>query len=51
MWNVIKETDEKIYLFDGTEAKWLRKEDINMIIEYSSWKNFFLSLDFSPPEN
>ena len=50
MWRVLERKGERLYLCDGSgESKWVRNEDIEKVMNFESFRQYFMSLDMWCP--
>jgi len=50
MWTALQRKDDRLYLSDGSDSKWVSKEDAYEVMGYASWEHYFMSLDMRLPE-
>lgn len=49
MWTIKEEKKGQVLLSDSVDEKWVWKEDIEKIMHYESFRQYFMSLDMELP--
>lgn len=49
MWTIKEKKNGKVLLSDGLDSKWVQNKEIQKVMNYESFRQYFMALDFKPP--